>query len=137
MNSNDLSWAGAEMAGIFNGLSKLESLSLADNGISSISYLAFSGVNNLKILNLSGNNLRSIQENPWAQMPFMRHLSLDVSSLMCDCLMKWLPVWLKQQPFAQETHPTCYYPDTLRGVSLLNVAPENFSCGKCSKPVSE
>lgn len=134
LNGNELSWAGEEMNGIFNSLTKLEVLSLAENQISSINYLAFNGVNNLKVLNLANNSLLSIQENPWIHMPNLVHLSLNVSSLMCDCSLKWLPVWLKQQPFAKETHPTCNYPFPLHGISIMHIAPENFSCEGIPNP---
>lgn len=129
MNGNDLSWAGEEMNGIFNSLAKLEILSLAENRISSINYLAFDGVTNLRVLNLADNSLLSIQENPWLHMSRLTQLSLNVSSLMCDCSLGWLPVWLKKQSFANETHPTCAYPYPLQGISVTNIAPENFSCG--------
>ncbi|KAK3908889.1 Leucine-rich repeats and immunoglobulin-like domains protein 3 [Frankliniella fusca] len=134
LNGNELSWAGEEMNGIFNSLSNLEVLSLAENQISSINYLAFSHVNNLKVLNLANNSLLSIQENPWIHMSTLMHLSLNVSSLMCDCSLKWLPVWLKQQPFSKETRPVCNYPFSLHGISIMDIAPENFSCEGIPNP---
>lgn len=129
LNGNDLSWAGEEMNGIFNSLTKLEVLSLAQNRISSINYLAFNGVHSLQVINLANNSLLSIQENPWLYMSNLTHLTLNVSTLMCDCSLGWLPVWLQHQPFANETHGICAYPHSLQGVSIMDIAPQNFSCG--------
>lgn len=134
LNGNDLSWAGEEMNGIFNSLIKLEVLSLSENRISSISSHAFRGVSTIRIMNLADNTLLSVQENPWVHMPHLTHLSLNVSTLMCDCNVAWLPEWLRQQPFAFETRPTCAYPFTLQGTPILNVAPENFSCDGIPNP---
>ncbi|XP_034230739.1 leucine-rich repeats and immunoglobulin-like domains protein 1 [Thrips palmi] len=134
LNGNSLSWAGEEMNGIFNSLTKLEILSLAENRISSINYLAFDGVTNLRVLNLADNSLLSIQENPWLHMSSLTQLSLNVSTLMCDCSLGWLPVWLKKQSFANETHPTCAYPYSLQGISVKNIPPENFSCDGIPNP---
>lgn len=134
LNGNDLSWAGEEMNGIFNSLAKLEILSLAENRISSINYLAFDGVTNLRVLNLADNSLLSIQENPWLHMSRLAQLSLNVSSLMCDCSLGWLPVWLKKQSFANETRPTCAYPYSLQGISVTDISPENFSCDGIPNP---
>lgn len=134
LNGNELSWAGEEMNGIFNSLTNLEVLSLAENRISSINYLAFTGVNNLRALNLADNNLLSIQENPWSHMINLEHLSLNVSSLMCDCSLGWLPLWLRKQPFANETRPTCAYPYVLQGTSILDIVPEKFSCEGIPNP---
>lgn len=57
-----------------------------------------------------------------------QNLSLNTTSLLCDCSLHWFAEWLHVQPF--KVHAVCSYPDWLRGLPLLDVPPNNFTCGK-------
>lgn len=68
-----------------------------------------------------------------------RHLTLPVtvsssrlntSSLLCDCHLKWLPVWVTQQTFLLRLDASCAHPQTLQGRSVFGVGQEELVCGE-------
>jgi len=55
---------------------------------------------------------------------------LNTSSLLCDCQLKWLPVWVAEQTFMPGLNASCAHPQMLKGSSVFAVSQEEFVCGK-------
>lgn len=55
---------------------------------------------------------------------------MNTSSLLCDCQLKWLSVWVAEQTFLPCVNASCAHPQMLKGRSLFAVSQEEFVCGK-------
>lgn len=55
---------------------------------------------------------------------------LNTTSLLCDCQLKWLPVWVAEQTFLPSVNASCAHPQMLKGRSVFSVSQEEFVCGK-------
>lgn len=55
---------------------------------------------------------------------------LNTSSLLCDCHLKWLPVWVTEQTFLLRLNASCAHPQTLKGRSVFAVGQEELVCGE-------
>ncbi|GLG98860.1 Toll-like receptor 7 [Gryllus bimaculatus] len=130
---NKISWAIDDMTGVFMGLGQLMKFGLAANHIKTLNKKAFIGLEKLKTLDLSSNNITSIQENVFAPMTQLTELLLNTTSLLCDCNLKWFPVWLQESSYESIT-TSCSYPDWLKGMSILQVPISNFTCVEFPKP---
>jgi len=54
---------------------------------------------------------------------------LNSSSLLCDCQLPTLTQWLRQTGFHATVDARCRYPESLAGISILDVQPQDLSCG--------
>ncbi|PSN57328.1 hypothetical protein C0J52_02121 [Blattella germanica] len=134
LNNNRISTSIEDMNGAFVGLNRLQKFGLADNNIKSITKRAFAGLEKLKRLDLSKNNITSVQENAFSSLPDLKELLLNTSSLLCDCKLKWFPVWLEKTTFQTPVIALCAYPDWLKGKSVTLVHPGNFTCDDFPNP---
>ena len=103
----------------FEGLRSLQSLLLQDNNLQLLPGNLLTGMKHLTHLHVDGNNLDFLEENLFDDTPSLLHFTiahnhlanindttfktmnstlamLDISNnpLVCDCELKWLPVWL-------------------------------------------
>lgn len=60
-----------------------------------------------------------------------RHL--NTSSLLCDCQLKWFPLWVAEQTFLPYVNASCAHPLMLKGKSVFTVRQEDFVCGECDR----
>ncbi|KAF5300389.1 hypothetical protein FQR65_LT01010 [Abscondita terminalis] len=132
LNNNHISWAIEDADGVFFSLNNLMKLYLKHNNIKSINMNAFRGLINIDYLDLTHNNITTIQENAFSEMPGLQQLLLNTSALLCDCNLEWFYNWLRPERFLIET--ICWYPEQLRGISLLEVDASNFTCDDLPKP---
>ncbi|XP_072402807.1 leucine-rich repeats and immunoglobulin-like domains protein 2 [Diabrotica undecimpunctata] len=132
LSNNKIGWTVEDAYGVFQGLNSLMKFHLAGNQIKSINADAFVGLKNVTYLNLSNNNITSIQNNAFAELPMLKELVINTTSLLCDCNLKWFLDWLLlKQLKVQALY--CSYPAWLRGQSLLEVT-SNFTCNELPKP---
>lgn len=78
---------------LFYSLSRLKTLILDENGISSLSQRSFHGLgSSLRHLSLTGNKLATLEECVFYNFNAINvaELKLDRNPLVCDCKMKWL-----------------------------------------------
>ncbi|XP_019751965.1 leucine-rich repeats and immunoglobulin-like domains protein 3 [Hippocampus comes] len=122
------------MNGPFSALDKLKKIFLQGNRIRSVTKKSFSGLDALQNLDLSNNAIMSIQANAFSQMKNLQELRLNTSSLLCDCQLKWLPVWVAEQTFLPCVNASCAHPQMLKGRSVFAVGPEEFVCDDFPKP---
>lgn len=127
LNNNKISWTIEDANGVFQGLGNLIKFHIAGNNIKSINKNAFVGLRNVTYLNLSNNNITSIQKSAFLEVPLLTDLHINTTCLLCDCNLKWFYEWITTKKF--RVHAVCAYPEWLRGASLLQVPPNNFTCG--------
>lgn len=133
LNNNKISWTVEDMQGAFTGLKRLTKLGLAGNLITSISEKAFDGLDNLAELDLSGNAIKTIHSNAFSMMPQLRVFMLNTSSLLCDCSLRWFPVWLIEARVKVE-NVLCAYPEHLKGRHITEIAHDDFLCSRFDFP---
>ncbi|XP_031721676.1 leucine-rich repeats and immunoglobulin-like domains protein 3 isoform X2 [Anarrhichthys ocellatus] len=134
LQNNEISWTIEDMNGPFSALDKLKKLFLQGNQIRSVTKKSFSGLDALQHLDLSNNAIMSIQANAFSQMKNLQELRLNTSSLLCDCQLKWLPVWVAEQTFLPCVNASCAHPQMLKGRSVFAVGQEEFVCDDFPKP---
>ncbi|KAK2858804.1 hypothetical protein Q5P01_003424 [Channa striata] len=134
LQNNEISWTIEDMNGPFSALDNLKKLFLQGNQIRSVTKKSFSGLDALQHLDLSNNAIMSIQANAFSQMKNLQELRLNTSSLLCDCQLKWLPVWVAEQTFMSCFNASCAHPQMLKGRSLFAVSQEEFVCDDFPKP---
>ena len=118
------------MNGAFEGLGGLKRLSLRSNHIKLIAKRAFDGLEHLQELHLENNSLTSIQMNAFGEMKSLQEIHINTSSLICDCQLAWLPRWLVQSGFQHSVTAKCIHPESLKGLSVLDVDTELFKCSE-------
>lgn len=128
LNHNHISWIVEDMSGAFYGLKQLYKLGLSGNQITSLNQNAFAGLSNLKVLDLSKNSIKTIQENAFSSMP-LTILTMDTSSLLCDCALTWFPLWLSSTS-VQFSLAYCAYPTKLQDKLVTSIPIEDFLCSE-------
>ncbi|XP_070540026.1 adhesion G protein-coupled receptor A3-like [Ptychodera flava] len=113
--------------GAFEGLSSLQRLDLSGNRLGKINSSMFIGLQNLEKLNLSNNQIASITEGTFDQMISLQSVDFQSDYLMCDCLLKWIVKWSKNNKKISDS-TTCMYPRTLRGEKLKDLKKRHFNC---------
>ncbi|XP_037552186.1 leucine-rich repeats and immunoglobulin-like domains protein 3 [Nematolebias whitei] len=134
LQNNEISWTIEDMNGPFSALDKMKTLFLQGNQIRSVTKKSFSGLDTLQHLDLSNNAIMSIQGNAFSQMQNLDELLLNTSSLLCDCQLKWLPIWVAEQTFLPCVNASCAHPQMLKGRSVFSVNQEEFVCDDFPKP---
>uniref|UniRef100_A0A3P9H2M0 Leucine-rich repeats and immunoglobulin-like domains 3 n=1 Tax=Oryzias latipes TaxID=8090 RepID=A0A3P9H2M0_ORYLA len=134
LKNNEISWTIEDMNGPFSALHNLKRLFLHGNRIRSVTAKSFSGLDALQHLDLSRNAIMAIQVNAFAPLKNLQELRLNTSSLLCDCHLKWLPVWVTEQTFLLRLNASCAHPQTLKGRSVFAVGQEELVCVDFPKP---
>ncbi|XP_029901992.1 leucine-rich repeats and immunoglobulin-like domains protein 3 [Myripristis murdjan] len=134
LQNNEISWTIEDMNGPFSALDKLKNLFLQGNQIRSVTKKSFSGLDMLEHLDLSNNAIMSVQGNAFSQMKKLDELRLNTSSLLCDCQLKWLPVWVAERDFLPHVNASCAHPQPLKGRSVFAVSQDEFVCDDFPKP---
>lgn len=131
LSNNYVSWIVENTNGAFTHLKRLQTLLLASNKISHISKNAFAGLLNVTYVDLSNNPIASIEDKTFTKMPSLRELSVNTSSLICNCNLSWLADWLNRtNVIVKSSGFSCVFPRNLNTKMVQNVAPKNFLCGK-------
>ncbi|XP_055761526.1 leucine-rich repeats and immunoglobulin-like domains protein 3 [Salvelinus fontinalis] len=134
LQNNEISWTIEDMNGPFSALDKLRKLFLQGNQIRSVTKKSFSGLDTLEHLDLSNNAIMSVQGNAFVEMKKLEELHLNTSSLLCDCQLKWFPLWVAEQAFLPYVNASCAHPLMLKGKSVFTVRQEDFVCDDFPKP---
>ncbi|XP_051173855.1 leucine-rich repeats and immunoglobulin-like domains protein 3 [Leptopilina boulardi] len=134
LNSNKISYMVEDFSGAFVPLTQLMKLGLAHNQIKSINKNAFKGLSQVTEIDLLGNNITSIQENAFSPTPNLIKLKMNTGSLVCDCGLQWLSLWLKTHR-QSEAKIHCGYPHWLYGMPLMHLHQANFTCEDYPKPL--
>lgn len=131
---NEISWTIEDMNGPFSALNNLRNLFLQGNQIRSVTKKSFTGLDLLERLDLSNNAIMSIQGNSFSQMKKLEELHLNTSSLLCDCQLKWFPLWVAENAFLSLGNASCAHPQPLKAKSVFAVSQDEFVCADFPKP---
>ncbi|MEQ2161878.1 hypothetical protein GOODEAATRI_014136 [Goodea atripinnis] len=115
----------------FQDLPTLRSLKLQSNRLSHLMDGAFFGLSNMEVLDLQNNEISWTIEDmngPFSALEKMKTL------LLCDCQLKWLPIWVAEQTFLPCVNASCAHPQMLKGRSVFSVRQEEFVCDDFPKP---
>ncbi|XP_037348275.1 leucine-rich repeats and immunoglobulin-like domains protein 1 isoform X2 [Talpa occidentalis] len=134
LDHNEISGTIEDTSGAFTGLESLSKLTLFGNKIKSVAKRAFSGLEGLEHLNLGDNAIRSVQFDAFVKMKNLKELHISSDSFLCDCQLKWLPLWLLSRTLQAFVTATCAHPESLKGQSIFSVLPESFVCDDFPKP---
>ncbi|XP_048368574.1 adhesion G protein-coupled receptor A2 isoform X1 [Sphaerodactylus townsendi] len=114
--------------GAFLGLSNLKRLDLSSNRIGCISEGIFQGLTNLIRLNVSGNIFSSLQFGVFDHLLSLKVIDFATEYLTCDCNMRWVLSWSKNQSIQISDKTLCIYPSTLHGKPVRNVRENQMRC---------
>ncbi|XP_062969402.1 leucine-rich repeats and immunoglobulin-like domains protein 1 isoform X2 [Cynocephalus volans] len=128
LDHNEIAGTIEDTSGAFSGLDSLSKLTLFGNKIKSVAKRAFSGLEGLEHLNLGENAIRSVQFDAFVKMKNLKELHISSDSFLCDCQLKWLPLWLMGRMLQTFVTATCAHPESLKGQSIFSVPPESFVC---------
>ncbi|XP_008586400.1 PREDICTED: leucine-rich repeats and immunoglobulin-like domains protein 1 [Galeopterus variegatus] len=134
LDHNEIAGTVEDTSGAFSGLDSLSKLTLFGNKIKSVAKRAFSGLEGLEHLNLGENAIRSVQFDAFVKMKNLKELHISSDSFLCDCQLKWLPLWLMGRMLQTFVTATCAHPESLKGQSIFSVQPHKFLLDDFPKP---
>uniref|UniRef100_T1IM74 Protein slit n=1 Tax=Strigamia maritima TaxID=126957 RepID=T1IM74_STRMM len=111
----------------FANLSKLHTLILSYNKLQCIQKYGFSGLKSLRILSLHGNDVSMIPEGSFIDLTSITHIALGANPLYCDCNLKWLSEWVKND-YIEPGIAKCAEPPSMREKLVLTAPTKNFEC---------
>uniref|UniRef100_A0A3P9LIL9 LRRCT domain-containing protein n=1 Tax=Oryzias latipes TaxID=8090 RepID=A0A3P9LIL9_ORYLA len=140
---------------VFQGLDNLEKLSLAKNNLTSITSLPpnlfphknkltklyldnnlltglpegyFVGFPKLKVLTLNKNKLNSLPSVLFGEMPKLTELSLHNNPWHCDCNLKDLHEWIRDNSEKLKPPVVCEHPELLKGQEIRSLRDDQLIC---------
>lgn len=120
--------------GAFTPLKELTKLLLVGNNIFHISNEAFLGLDNVVLIDLLNNTISSMEENPFKDLPRLKEVMLNSSSLICDCSLKWLSSWMPSTSVQLKPgNLSCIHPTNLIKRPIQMISQKEFVCGKSSR----
>ncbi|MGH0132437.1 UNVERIFIED_CONTAM: hypothetical protein FKN15_035944 [Acipenser sinensis] len=114
--------------GAFRGLSELKRLDLSNNRIGCLSPEMFGDLSNLFKLNLSENIFSTLSQGLFIELVSLKVLHFSTESLFCDCNLKWLLEWARNNAVQIGNETLCVYPSTLHGLELRSLKEQQLKC---------
>ncbi|XP_033885677.3 adhesion G protein-coupled receptor A3-like isoform X1 [Acipenser ruthenus] len=114
--------------GAFRGLSELKRLDLSNNRIGCLSPEMFGDLSNLFKLNLSENIFSTLSQGLFIELVSLKVLHFSTESLFCDCNLKWLLDWARNNAIQIGNETLCVYPSTLHGLELRSLKEQQLKC---------
>lgn len=135
LSENRISWTIEDTFGPFSSLLMLHTFLLNDNHIKTINKNAFLGLQSLNHLDLRKNNITTIHDGAFGARttPALSKLLLNSTDLICDCNLSGFYRWITESKVAMQrdlADVRCAYPANLRGLRLLLLPKNNFTCRK-------
>ncbi|CAG0888765.1 unnamed protein product [Cyprideis torosa] len=113
--------------GMFSNLTSLDTLLISYNKLQCITRDAFRGLSSLRILSLQGNDISQIPEGTFEGLDALSHLALGSNPLYCDCSLRWLSIWVKQD-YIEPGIARCHEPLHMRNKLVLTSPSDSFKC---------
>ncbi|KAK4304749.1 hypothetical protein Pmani_023312, partial [Petrolisthes manimaculis] len=111
----------------FPPLPHLRKLIFTSNRLTYIHNYAFTNLNLLESLKLSENQLKLLQPDLFINNTKLLELELHDNLWQCDCKLKPLVRWVKEQSLLQ-THVTCRSPERVAGRKWEAVSQDELAC---------
>lgn len=109
-------------------------LNLQKNLIKELPPLVFENLNSLETLNLQNNKLTLIPEEVTETIiDTLRHIDITDNHLICDCELRWYPIWLKNlqdkdDEVMSKKRTVCMMQSEHREYSVTHVPFEKMGC---------
>ena len=121
-----------DVIGTFHNLKHLD---MEDNKISFLNVSIFRPLTKLQSLIMSDNRISSIQNDDFPQKLLNTIKSMDFSynPFSCSCILYWFRFWAENNKDKLSGYPAlyqCYSPLELSGRSISNYNPSYFTCHK-------
>uniref|UniRef100_A0A7M4EA53 Slit guidance ligand 3 n=1 Tax=Crocodylus porosus TaxID=8502 RepID=A0A7M4EA53_CROPO len=113
----------------FKGLKSLNSLLLNANKINCLRVNTFQGLHNLNLLSLYDNKLQTISKGLFAPLRSIETLHLAQNPFVCDCHLKWLADYLKNNPI-ETSGARCSNPRRLANKRIGQIKSHKFRCSE-------
>ncbi|XP_033756353.1 protein slit-like isoform X1 [Pecten maximus] len=120
---------------IFSNLTQLSTLILSFNKLECMAASSFSGLRRLRILSLHGNQLSTIPYSSFNDLDSLTHLALGENPLYCDCNLKWLVDYIKND-YMEPGIAGCAGPVSMVNKLILTTPPAAFQCSQTADPDS-
>lgn len=111
----------------FVNLTKLSSLIISYNKLQCIQRDALAGLESLRVISLHGNDISVIPEGAFKDLKSITHLALGANPFLCDCSLRWLAEWVKQD-YVEPGIARCVEPHSMRDKLLLTTPSAAFEC---------
>ncbi|CAK9298283.1 unnamed protein product [Gordionus sp. m RMFG-2023] len=112
---------------MFTGLINLRTLTLRTNRLTCITNDTFDELPNLRLLSFYDNQIRSIMPGAFNGLKHLSTLNLLANPFECDCHLKWMKEWLKNQ-YIVTGNPRCYTPQNFRDLPIQELETNDFKC---------
>uniref|UniRef100_A0A7M4EB54 Slit guidance ligand 3 n=1 Tax=Crocodylus porosus TaxID=8502 RepID=A0A7M4EB54_CROPO len=113
--------------GLFDDLVSLQLLLLNANKINCLRVNTFQGLHNLNLLSLYDNKLQTISKGLFAPLRSIETLHLAQNPFVCDCHLKWLADYLKNNPI-ETSGARCSNPRRLANKRIGQIKSHKFRC---------
>ncbi|XP_055891327.1 uncharacterized protein LOC106070481 isoform X2 [Biomphalaria glabrata] len=114
--------------GAFDGLQSLKKLDLSNNAIGALNSHMFTGLPKLEKLFLSSNRISVIPDGTFSDLRSMKRIEFSSEFLRCDCNLKWILKWAKQQHVRIPGSTVCALPVEMRGRPLSRLKQGDLHC---------
>ncbi|XP_071038445.1 protein slit isoform X1 [Parasteatoda tepidariorum] len=112
---------------IVSNLSKLSTLILSYNKLQCIQVDSLLGLKSLRILSLQGNDISMIPDGAFRELVSITHIALGANPLYCDCNLRWLSEWIKQD-YIEPGIARCAEPRSMKDKLVLTADSNGFVC---------
>ena len=112
---------------IFRSLVSLQLLLLNANNISCIRKSLFSDLHNLTLLSLYDNKIQSLANGTFESLKKIQTLHLGDNPFICDCNLKWLAIYLRQNP-VETSDAKCEEPKRIQKRRIASLDSTKFKC---------
>lgn len=106
----------------------LVELDISYNKIEKIEERALRVLGNLEILNVAGNRITFLNSTELRPLQVLRVIRVDDNPWYCDCRLRQLSHWMREQKLTASTPPSCSHPSWLYGLDWQTLDTKHFLC---------
>ncbi|XP_067330251.1 adhesion G protein-coupled receptor A3 isoform X2 [Channa argus] len=114
--------------GSFSSLAALEKLDLSNNRIGCLSPQMFHDLGKLSKLNLAGNIFSTLTIGLFTHLVSLTVLHFHTDTLFCDCQLKWLLLWARNNSVRIGNGTLCIFPTHLHGLEFRSLREQQLRC---------
>ncbi|XP_022080676.1 adhesion G protein-coupled receptor A3-like [Acanthaster planci] len=112
----------------FDGLDQLQKLDLSRNRLGGVNNSMFVGLGNLVDLSISYNQISTIAAASFDRLQEIVYLDFASDYLVCDCQLKWIVRWMKDNKVRIADTTVCAFPQSMRGEKVRQLKRKELHC---------